>query len=399
MKLISDLHIHGSESRGCSKDITIQNLEKYARMKGIDLLGTGDFSQPKWRAYIGEELIDDGNGFLRTKTGFPFVMSTEYSLIYTQDGKGRKVHLVVLAPNLEVADQVTENMKKIGRVDYDGRPIFGISCIEFTEQMMSISKDIEIIPAHIWTPWFSMFGSKSGFDTINECFGDKVKYIHSIETGISSDPKMNWRLSQLDKFSILSFSDMHSYWPWRIGREATVFDIKPTYKGLINAIRTGDGISETIEVDPNYGKYHFDGHRNCGVIFSPAESRKYNNICPVCKKPLTIGVLQRVEDLADRPEDYLPKDRPKFKSLMPLHDILSLVMGKGQATKSVWDEYYRIMKAGKSENDIMLNVSKESLLSVTKEKIADAIILNREGRIRVRPGYDGVYGEPFFDDD
>jgi len=413
MRYITDLHIHSKYSRGCSKELTIDNLEKYARIKGIDLLGTGDFSQPDWRAHIKEKLVDDGTvgqksetGILKTKSGFPFVLSTEYSLIYSQTGKGRKVHLVILAPNLDTADQITEHMKTIGRVDYDGRPIFGINCIDFTEQIMSIDKDIEIIPAHIWTPWFSMFGSNSGFDTIKECFGDQVKHIHSIETGLSSDPPMNWRLSQLDKFQILSFSDLHSYWPWRIGREATVFEFdegydesRLSYENVLKAIRTGEGISETIEVDPNYGKYHVDGHRKCGVIMTPDISKKHRNICPVCKKPLTVGVLQRVEELADRPEGYEPPagSRPGFRSLIPLHEILSIIIGKGIATKSVWAEYNKIIKLGKSENDILFNVPKEKLLAATNPKIADAIILNREGKIKVKPGYDGVYGVPLFE--
>jgi uncharacterized protein (TIGR00375 family) len=399
MKLIADLHIHGRYSRGCSTDLTIGSLEKYARIKGVDLLGTGDFSQPDWRKHISETLTEDGTGLLRTKTGFPFALSTEYSLIYSQEGKGRRVHLVLLAPSIEVADQITEQMKTHGRVDYDGRPIFGISCMQFTEEMMSISKDIEIIPAHIWTPWFSMFGSNSGFQSIKECFGDQLKHIHSIETGMSSDPAMNWRLSQLDKFQILSFSDSHSYWPWRIGREAVIFDIKPEYKEMINAIRTGKGIAETIEVDPNYGKYHFDGHRNCGIVFSPEESLAHKNICPVCKKPLTIGVMQRVEELADpdRPAGFNPGNRPGFRSLVPLHDIISIMLGKGIATKSTWQEYYKILAAGKSENDILLNVPREKLISVTNAKIADAIMLNREGRIKVKPGFDGVYGVPIIE--
>ncbi|MBN2457638.1 DNA helicase UvrD [Candidatus Woesearchaeota archaeon] len=401
MRYISDFHVHGKYSRACSKELTIDNLEKYARIKGVDILGTGDFSHPGWRAHIAEKLEEDStgsrDGILRTKTGFPFVLSTEYSFIYSQGGKGRRVHHVVLAPSLDVADQITETMKRHGRVDYDGRPIFGISSIEFTEEVMAIDKDIEIIPAHIWTPWFGALGSNSGFDSIKECFGDQVRHIHAIETGLSSDPPMNWRLSQLDRFQIVSFSDLHSYWPWRIGREATVFDIAEDqlgYKKIIEAIRTGNGLAETIEVDPSYGKYHFDGHRKCGVVMGPSESRRHNNICPVCRKPLTVGVLQRVEELADRPEGYMPKDRPGFRSLIPLHDIISIIIGKGVATKATWQEYNRLLKLGKSENDVMLNISRDELLKSTDPQIADAIMLNREGRIKVRPGYDGVYGEP-----
>ncbi len=395
--MIADLHLHGKYSRGCSKELTIDNLEKYAKIKGIDLLGTGDFSQPAWNAHLKEKLIADGNGFFRTKSGFPFILQNEYSMIYSQDGKGRRIHLVILAPDFEIVDQINEEMLKHGRLDYDGRPIFGMSCPDFVERMMSISKDIEIFPAHIWTPWFSLLGSKSGFDSVEECFQDQSNHIHAIETGLSSDPPMNWRLSKLDKYQILSSSDSHSYWPWRIGREATIFDIKPSYKSLIKAIRTGDGIAETIEVDPNYGKYHVDGHRKCGVVMDPEQSLEHNNICPVCKKPLTVGVLQRVLELADREEGYEPKDRPGFRTLIPLHEIISAVMNRGVATKGVWAQYNELLKLGKNENDILLNTSYESLLKVSGKQLADAIIMNREGRVYVEPGYDGVYGKPHFD--
>jgi uncharacterized protein (TIGR00375 family) len=398
MKIIADLHIHGKYSRGCSKNLVFSNLEKYAKIKGINLLGTGDFTHPKWFEDIKQNLTDDGNGIFWTKTKFPFILQTEYSLVYTQNNKGRRVHLVILAPNLDIVKQINEEMIKIGRVDYDGRPIFKISCEEFTERMMNISKDIEIIPAHIWTPWFSLFGSKSGFNSLKEAFGNQTKNIHAIETGLSSDPQMNSRIKELDKYSILSFSDCHSYWPHRLGRESTIFDIKLTYKDLINAIRTQKNILETIEVDPNYGKYHIDGHRKCNIMFYPNESKKYKNICPVCKKPLTIGVMQRIEELANRDENYFDKNRPKFKKIIPLQEIISHILNKGVLTKSVWQEYYKILKIG-NENEILLNTPKKELLKHTTELIADAIILSREQKIKVIPGYDGVYGEPLITDE
>ncbi|MFP4403182.1 MAG: endonuclease Q family protein [Candidatus Woesearchaeota archaeon] len=396
METIADLHIHGKYSRGCSKQLIFENLEKYAKIKGINLLGTGDFTHPKWFNEIKTKLKNDGEGIYRTKTNFPFILQTEYSLVYTQNKKGRRIHLVILAPNLEIVEQINEEMKKIGRVDYDGRPIFNLNCVEFTEKMMNISKDIIIIPAHIWTPWFSLFGSKSGFNSLKECFMEQTKNIHAIETGLSSDPQMNWRIKELDKYSILSFSDSHSFWPYRIGREATIFNIKLSYKNLANAIKKQKNIKETIEVDPNYGKYHLDGHRKCNIKFYPNQSKNNNNICPVCKKPLTIGVLQRIEELANRDEKYIDKNRPKFKTLMPLQEIISNIKNKGILTKTVWQEYYKILKIGKNENDVLLNVSKKELLKQTDEKIADAIILNREQKIIVSSGYDGVYGKPLF---
>jgi len=396
MKLITDLHIHSKYSRACSKDLDIKNLEKYARIKGVDLLGTGDFTHPKWIKILKDELTDNGHGIFLTKTNFPFVLQTEISLIYTQGGRGRKVHNVVLAPDFNAVDRITEELLKRGRIDYDGRPIFKIPCPEFVRMLRNIDKRIEVIPAHIWTPHFAMFGSNSGFDSIKECFLEEAKHIHAIETGLSSDPQMNWRLSQLDSVNIVSFSDLHSYWPWRIGREATIFDIELTYDSLLSAIRTGKGIVSTIEVDPNYGKYHYDGHRNCNVCMGPSESKKVNRICPVCKRPMTIGVLYRTKELADREENYKPDNRPGFRYIMPLHELISIYLGKGVATKTVWAEYDKILKIGKNEYDIMLNVPRERLLSVTSAEMVDIIIKNREGKIKVKPGYYGVYGVPVF---
>ncbi|MFH1972922.1 MAG: endonuclease Q family protein [archaeon] len=392
MELIADLHIHSRFSRACSSKITIANLEKNARIKGIDVLGTGDFQHPKWFQELNT--LEERDGILYTKTGYPFVWQSEISLIYTQDGKGRKVHQVVLAPNKDAVKEITEFLLSKGRIDYDGRPIFGMSSIEFVERLKSISTDIEIIPAHIWTPWFSLFGSNSGFDSIKDCFQDQLKHIHALETGMSSDPEMNWRISQLDKFNLVSFSDMHSMYPWRMGREATLFDIDLTYKNLIRAIRTKKGYNGTIEVDPNYGKYHVDGHRNCNVVMDPEETKKHNNICPVCKKPLTIGVLSRVQELADRGEGYKPKDYTKYKTLIPLGELISMHLKKGIATKSVSEILDRMFNRFGSEFNILLNVEKKDLDKEVGEKLAEIIIRNRSGEIEVKPGYDGVYGIP-----
>jgi len=398
MRIIADLHIHSKYSRACSSELNLKNLEKWARIKGVGLLGTGDFSHPKWQEELRKELKDDGSGILRTESGFPFVLQNEISLMYTQGGKGRRIHLVILAPNFEVVDKITSYLKSKGRVDYDGRPIFNISCIEFAEAMMNISEGIEIIPAHSWTPWFGIFGSKTGFDSIEEAFGKNAKYIHAFETGLSSDPEMNWRLSGLDKYSIVSFSDLHSFWPWRIGREATVFEFDElTYDNLTRALRTGEGLIETIEVDPSYGKYHYDGHRLCKVSYSPEESKKHNNICPVCKRPLTIGVLNRVEELADRKEGYKPSTFKPFKRIIPLHELLALALQSGMATKKVWAEYHEILKAGENEFDILLNVPEETLLKFADKEIVDIIMKNRRGEMTIKPGYDGEYGVPVID--
>lgn len=397
MNIIADLHIHSRFSRACSKQITIPNLEKYARIKGINLLGTGDFTHPEWLRELKNNLTQGDDGILRTSSGFPFLLSTEIANIYTQDGKGRRVHNVILAPSLEVVEQITEELKKRGRVDYDGRPIFGFSCIELVEMMMGISRDIEVIPAHIWTPWFSVFGSKSGFDSLKDCFQDRVKYIHALETGLSSDPEMNWRLSQLDSYQLVSFSDSHSFWPWRIGREATVFDTELSYGNILNAIRTGEGLVETIEVDPSYGKYHYDGHRNCNVCMRPSEALENRNVCPVCGRELTIGVLHRVEELADREDGFKPKGAKPFRSLIPLSEIISQVLGIGQLySKKIWGIHSELVDSFSSELEVLLNAPLERMKTLVPEKVAQGIIGIRNGRIRIEPGYDGVYGHPVF---
>jgi len=393
MKIIADLHIHSRFARATSHDLNLANLEKWAKIKGVNLLGTGDFTHPLWIKEIKQELEEE-NGILKSKTGFPFVLQSEISLMYSQGGKGRRVHLVLLAPSLEVVDQINSFLIKKGRLDYDGRPIFGMSCIDAVENLKAISDDIEIIPAHIWTPWFGILGSKSGFDSFEEAFQDKVDKIYSLETGMSSDPAMNWRLSRLDKFSILSSSDLHSYWPWRIGREANIFDFKElNYKNLIKAIRTREGLQGTIEVNPGYGKYHYDGHRLCKFSCSPEESKKRNNMCPVCGKPLIIGVQNRVEELADRKEGFKSVNAKPFYSILPLHELISLVLEQSVSTKKVWEVYNSLINKFGNEINILLDVPSDDLKKVCDEKIVSVILRNRAGKIKVEPGYDGEYGK------
>lgn len=400
--IIGDLHIHSSYARACSKNITLQRLADNAKIKGLHLLGTGDFQHPKHYLDIINNLQEDSNGILWTKetNPFPFLWQTEISLMYKQDGKGRRIHHTILSPNKEVSDQIIESLGKRGRMDYDGRPIFGFSSIELVDMMRSISDDIEIIPAHAFTPWFGIFGSMSGFDSFEECFKEKAKYVHAIETGLSADPQMIWRVSKFDKLNLISSSDPHSYHSYRIGREATIFDFKQiTYKNIINAIRTAEGLIGTIEVDPNYGKYHFDGHRVCGISFSPEESKKYNNICPKCKQKLTIGVQNRIEQLADRPEGFVKKDAKKFYSLIPLAEIISLILKKGVSTKTVMQEYTKLISKFNTELNILMNISFNELKKETQEKIAEAIIKIRQGNVKYKPGFDGVYGIPYFDNE
>jgi uncharacterized protein (TIGR00375 family) len=400
MKVIADFHIHGRFSQATSKALDIPNLEKWARIKGLGLLGTGDFTHPKWIEELKAALTDDGSGILRTESGFPFVLQTELSNIYSQDGRGRRVHNIILAPSFEAVDQITAELLKRGRVDYDGRPIFGIPCPDLVEMLKGVDKRVEIIPAHVWTPWFSLFGSKSGFDSLADCFQDQSRHIFALETGLSSDPAMNWRLSALDKYALVSNSDCHSFWPWRIGREANVFEMeKLTYDSFIGVMKERDPRKFlcTIEVDPSYGKYHLDGHRNCGVCMEPKESLKARKMCPKCGREMTIGVLNRVEELADRPEGHRPKGAIPFKSLIPLSEIIAAVSGGQPHGKKAWQVFNVLIGEFGSEFNVLLDAPRERIAELTGGKLADAIMQVREGRIQIKAGYDGVYGEPLFD--
>ncbi|MBI3051388.1 DNA helicase UvrD [Candidatus Woesearchaeota archaeon] len=399
MDLYADLHIHSRYARATSKDLNLENLEKYARVKGLGLLGTGDFQHPKWQQEVREKLSEEGDGILRSKSGFPFIWQTEIAVVYTQGGRGRRIHHIILAPNADVVTQITDFLKRKGRVDYDGRPIFGFSSIELVDSMMSISEDIEIIPAHAWTPWFGVFGGMSGFDSLKECFGDRADKIHAIETGLSSDPPMNWRIRELDRVTLLSNSDCHSFWPWRIGREANIFELPElSYKGIIRAIRNRS-VKGTIEVDPAYGKYHFDGHRACGVCLSPAESLKNMDICPKCRRRLTIGVLHRVEQLADRPAGEKPDGAAGFFSVIPLSEIIGMVQRCPVASAKTWKVYNQLIEAFGNEYALLLDMPQEELAKACGGKLADAIMMNRDGRLKVEPGYDGEYGVPRWGDE
>ena len=404
-----DLHIHSRYSRACSKDISIKNLSKYAKIKGLNLLGTGDFTHPEWTKELKQELVpaEDsgldtsfGKGIYLSRDKFPFIFQTEISLIYTQDGKGRRIHNVIIAPDFETALQITDELKKRGRVDYDGRPIFKISCPDFVEMLRKTSPDIEVIPAHICTPYFSLFGEYNQFSKVEDCYKDQTKHIHSLETGMSSDPAMNYRLSQLDKYNLVSFSDIHSFWPWRIGREATILNLNKeiSYKSILTALRTGENIIGTIETNPNYGIYHYTGHRNCNVCVDPVESKKLNQICPKCHQKMTIGVLERVEQLADRAPGFKPKTVKPFYNMIPLSEIISGIYDTGLATRKCWDIYNLLIEKFDNEFNILLNVSEEELAKVCDPKLVESIINVRHGKVNVKPGYDGLYGIPIFGD-
>ena len=396
MEFVADFHIHSRYSRATSKDMDLEALDKWAKIKGIKVLGTGDFTHPEWLKNLKEKLRPAEQGLFKLKTetdGVRFILTSEISCIYSKLGRVRKIHIIVFAPSFEAVDKINACLNKIGNLKSDGRPILGLDAEELAKIVLDASKDCLIVPAHIYTPWFSLFGSKSGFNSIEECFGEYSKYIYAIETGLSSDPLMNWQLSMLDKVALISNSDAHS--PQKIGREANVFNAEISYPAITNAIKSKDPqkFLYTIEFFPEEGKYHYDGHRLCGISLSPKESKKYNNICPNCARPLTIGVLNRVAELADRPEGFKPENAIPFKSLVPLAEIIAEALGRGVGTKEVDKNYQNLIEKFGSEFNILLSVSVEDLKAATLPEIAEGIIRVREGKIFVEPGYDGVYGK------
>ena len=379
----------------------LHGISEGAKKKGLNLVGTGDFTHPLWFHELKSKLEEiEGTGLYKYN-GVAFMLTCEVCTVFEKNGEIKRIHHVIHAPSFEIVEQINEALAKYGDLSKDGRPTLALSAAQLVEELMRISKDIVITPAHIWTPWFSLFGSRSGFDSVEACYEDQTRHIFSLETGLSSDPAMNWRLSQLDKFTLLSNSDSHSPHPWRLGREANVFELKSlSYYELFDAVKKKDKkrFLFTIEVSPNYGKYHYDGHRKCNVRLAPKEAMKFNNICPVCGKKLTIGVLHRVEELADREEGFVPKDAIPFKTLLPLYEIISFVTGVEKLGDArVLKEHDKLIAKFGNELNVLLNASYEELCEVTKKEIALAIIKARNNEVRYIPGYDGVYGKPVFD--
>lgn len=404
MKMIADLHIHSRFSMATSKEGTPENLDFWARKKGISLIGTGDFTHPVWREELKERFVSEGNGLYRLRDAFVkeesrkfpgegtrFVVSGEISSIYKKNGKTRKVHNVILLPGLEAADAMAQRLEKIGNIHSDGRPILGLDSHDLLEMMLDVCPEGILIPAHIWTPHFSVLGAKSGFDSVEECFEELAPYIHALETGLSSDPAMNWRISKLDRYQLVSNSDAHS--PSKLGREANLLDIDCSYEGLYRAIQTGEGLEGTVEFFPEEGKYHFDGHRKCGVSLSPVEAERLGGICPVCGKKLTMGVDHRVEQLADRAEGFVKKDGKKYESLVPLPEVISTCMGYSAASKKVQGCFEQMIQTLGTEFDILRNVPSEDIKSCAGERIAEGIENVRTGNVKRIPGYDGEYGK------
>ena len=406
MKQIADLHIHSRYSMATSKDGTPEMLDLWARKKGITVLGTGDMTHPVWRQELKEKLVPAEQGLFRLKDEFVlpeaarypgtaprFVLSGEISSIYKKGGKTRKVHSLILLPGFDEADAFAARLEKIGNIHSDGRPILGFPCHDLLEMMLEVSEEGMYIPAHIWTPHFSLFGAKSGFDTIEECFEELTPYIHALETGLSSDPAMNWQISALDGYQLVSHSDAHS--PSRLGREADLMDIELSYQGLWNAVQKGEGLEGTIEFFPEEGKYHFDGHRKCGVCLSPKEAEKYQGICPVCGKKLTMGVDHRILQLSDRDEGAfaMPESGRPYESLVPLPEVISACVGFSTASKKVQRQYEMLLENLGAEFQILREVPIEDIGLTGGDVLAEGIRRLRKGEVMRKPGFDGEYGK------
>lgn len=394
MEVIADLHLHSKYSRAVSQQMVIPEIAKWARKKGIGLVGAPDWTHPLFFRELKESLTEVGEGIYASKEdpeGPRFLLVTEISSIYSQGDQTRRIHNLIFSPSFEVVEKINTSLRHRGaNLLSDGRPIIGLSSLEVCDLVFAVSKDCLVIPAHVWTPWFSLYGSRSGFDSLRECFGQFSGQIKAIETGLSSDPAMNWRIKELDNRSIVSFSDAHS--PAKLGREATVFKLDNfDYPAIKEAIESG-AIDYTIEFYPEEGKYHFTGHRNCEVKQSPKETKRLGTTCPVCGKLLTVGVMHRVEELAARPSGFRPENRPSYKMLVPLAEILAEALGTGPASQTVQTEYNRLVTNLDSEFNVLLKAEVEAIARVSGEKVAEGIKRVRQGEIIVEPGYDGVFG-------
>lgn len=408
MELIVDLHLHSHYSRATSKDSTLEGNYRWGKIKGINIIGTGDFTHPDWFAEIHSKLEPAENGLFKLKDEIAkeidktlpesvqnniirFVLTVEISNIYSKYGKVRKLHNVVIVPDFPTASKINAQLDRIGNLKADGRPILGMDSKELLRITLDSHPDSLFIPAHIWTPWFAMFGSKSGFDTVEEAFEELALHVVAIETGLSSDPAMNWRLSQLDRMTIVSHSDAHS--PQKLGREANVIDCELSYKEIIDAIKTNDErFIGTIEFFPEEGKYHYDGHRACGVYWKPHETKAHNDTCSVCKKPVTVGVEYRVDSIADRPFGYEPENHKQVEYIIPLVEIIADMKQAGVGSKGVLAEYEKVYTALGNEFDILRKHPIEMIKEAGFPELSKLIARLRKKDVAIKPGYDGVYG-------
>ncbi len=391
MKFIADLHIHSRFSRATSKDMDIPAIAKAAKKKGIKLVATGDFTHPQYMQSLHKHLEPAADGLYSYEDTF-FILNVEVNNIYSAHGRMRRIHNLIFVPSLETAEKVSQILSRYGRLEADGRPTLSLSSLEMLQRILEIDEQSFVVPSHIWTPWFSLYGSNSGFDTIEECFGELSNEIFAVETGLSSDPPMNWLLSSLDSRTLISNSDAHS--PTRLGREANVFDCELSYSTIREVLRRKDKnrLLYTIEFFPEEGKYHYDGHRTCNVSLSPAESRANNDLCPVCGRKLTVGVLHRVMELADRKPEEVPLDVIPYKHLVPLEEIIAEATGHGRDTGAVQQLYDEMLKNLGSEFEILMEVPVSEIEKYAGERVALGVERMRRGEVEAQPGYDGVFG-------
>ena len=392
MKYYADFHIHSKYSMATSKHMELPFIAREAKAKGINLVGTGDFTNPGWLYLLEKGLKETQREGIYEFEEVDFILTAEVCNIYNERGKTKKIHSLIILPDFEVVKRFNKSIRKFGKLEADGRPILSFNLRDLAESLFSVYEDALLIPAHLWTPWFGLFGSQSGFDSIEEAFGNYSEKIYAVETGLSSDPPMNWLLSSLDNISLISNSDAHS--PANIGREANCFKEAIDYSSLLNILKNQDTgkFFYTVEFFPEEGKYHYDGHRKCNVTFHPSESKKHNNICPECGRPLTLGVLHRVCDLADR-EEARSEGRVGYKRLVPLREIIANSLGVGSKTRAVEDTYRELTTYFGNEFSILLELPEKNLLACAEEKIARSIIKVRKENVEIHPGYDGVYGK------
>ncbi len=400
MRVIGDFHIHSKFSRATSPNLDLKSLSASAKIKGLNLLGTGDITHPKWFTEVSKELEADSSGFykLKDKEDSPkFVPTTEVATVFEKGGKSRKVHHCIILPNLEVAKQLSGSISNDGNLESDGRPTLNMTAAELVEIVKRLSDDTEVYPAHAWTPWWSVFGANFGFDSLDQCYEDYSSKINALETGLSSDPPMNWRLSSLDRLTLLSNSDCHSAYPYRLGREANILELEEfDYPSLLDAIRRkgSSRVIATIETKPEYGKYHWTGHRNCGVSLSAEESRKLEGRCPKCGRKLTRGVEERVLELADRDKGFKPATAADYVYAYPLQELIAVVVDEqNPLSKKVQQVYDKAIASFGNEFNITLNAPIETLKEVLGKETALLIKAVRDDTAKVIAGYDGVYGK------
>ena len=407
MRLVADLHLHSRFSLATSQAMVVPEMARWAKRKGIDLLGTGDFTHPEWLEHLHSELTDTSNGVYEAH-GTRFLLSAEVAVLWRQAGKGRRVHLILLAESLDDAAAVARALDPFGKLASNGRPMLKASMIDVLDAIWNVAPTVEVIPAHVWTPWYSLFGSKSGFNSPEACFGPHTPRIRALETGLSSDPAMNRLISSLDRYSLVSFSDAHS--PRNLGREATILDLPSvSFAGVIDAIAgRGPGrIAETVEFHPQQGKYYFDGHRRCGVVWDPAQTMAADGSCPVCGKPLTYGVLHRILAFANQDQDQVQdqaqgRDRPRdrrnpiepvpYVRVIPLEQILSQAFATGVSTRRVQRAYEALISEVGTELHVLREATEDRLAGAASVEIAGAIVAARNGSVEIAPGYDGKYG-------